>query len=184
MPFARFCFQLLLLGALSGLGTPLFAAEKFPLKQGLHEWPALGGKLFLVVGTYQDTVSYRRTYNFFFKEAKAEEWNQVPVLGRKGNQQFTWQSAVGGEVTIADGTIVARQDGTVYFVVADKRIGQSYQDRGTITVTWYKLTQSGDDQPDDLAYQLKPAFVRDYPNAKQTVEDILAKEVVLQPRKQ
>ena len=181
MPFVRLCIRILFLSLLS---TPLWAAEKFPLKQGLHEWPALGGKLFLVVGTYQDTVSYRRTYNFFFKEAKAEEWNQVPVLGSKGNQQFTWQSAVGGEVTIADGTIVARQDGAVYFVVADKRIGHSYYDKGTITTTWYKLTESGDDQPDAPAYQLKPVFSRDYPNSKRTVEDILAQEVVLQPRKQ
>ena len=171
--------RIILLGLLS---LPAFGADKYPLRQGLHEWPAFGGKLYLVVGTYQDSVAFRRTYHFFVKEASDDAWNQVTVLSKKGSSQPTWESAVGADVTLADGTIVARRDGT-YFVVASKQVKGSYHDKGTIEVTWYKLTQAGDDQPDDPAYQFKPVFTRPYPHSAQTVEDILNKEANLQPKK-
>lgn len=156
------------------------AADTFPLKQGLHQWPALNGKLFLVVGTYQDTTTFKRTYNFFFKAADDDAWNQVPVVNKKNEQEFTWNSAIGADVILADGTVAPRPDG-VYFVVADKRAGSTYHDRGSITATWYRLTESGDDRSDDLAYQLKPVFTRTYPSSKLTVEDILAREAKLRP---
>ncbi|NGZ87440.1 hypothetical protein [Duganella aceris] len=157
-------------------------AEAIPMKQGLHQWPALKGKLILVVGTYQDTTSFRRSYNFYFKDGKDEAWNQVPVRNKAGRMQFEWDSASGAEVTLADGIISPRAD-AVYFIVADKRADQSYQEKGDITVTWYKLIESGDDMPDDPAYQFKPAFARTYPKSAATVEAILSKELSLQPHK-
>jgi len=160
------------------------AADPTPMPQGLHHWPVMGGKLMLVVGTYQDTVSYRRSYSFYFKEARDEAWNQVPVIRKKGEASFPWESASGGEVTIADGIVVPRAD-AVYFVVADKRIGRgsSYHDKGDITATWNKLSQASDDETDGPAYRLQPVFARSYRNSALTVEDVLAREAKLKPAK-
>jgi hypothetical protein len=166
-------------------GSAAFAAvpaETIPMKQGLHQWPALKGKLILIVGSYQDTTSFRRSYNFYFKDGKDEAWNQVPVRNKTDRMQFEWDSASGAEVTLADGVISQRAD-AIYFIVADKRADQGYQEKGDITVTWYKLIESGDDKPDDPAYQFKPEFVRTYPRSAATVEAILNKESSLQPHK-
>lgn len=152
------------------------------MKQGLHQWPVLSGKLILVVGTYQDTTTFRRSYTFYFKDGTEEAWNQVPVRNKAGRAQFEWDSATGAEVTLADGVISRRAEG-VYFIVADKRAEQAYQDRGDITVTWYKLTESSDDKPDDPPYQFIQNFTRVYPKSSTTIEAILSKELSLQPRK-
>ncbi len=170
--------------AIAFSSVPVLAAgpaETVPMKQGLHQWPALKGKLMLVVGTYQDTTNFHRSYTFYFKDGKDEAWNQVPVRNKAGRAQFEWDSATGAEVTLADGVVASRPNG-VYFVVADKHAEQAYQDKGDITVTWYKLSESDDDHPDDPAYQFKPEFTRAYPKSGMTVEAILAKELILQPR--
>lgn len=167
---------------LSLLTANVQAKDTIPMQQGIHQWPALNGKLILVVGTYQDSVTFRRTYNFYFKEAKDEIWNQVPLLNKAARPQSDWYSASGGEVTLADGVVSSRSDG-VYFIVADKRADQGYYEKGEFTVTWYKLVQSSDDRPDDSPYLLKPVFTRNYPKSASTVEAILAKETALQPRK-
>lgn len=164
------------------LAGHVHAADGYPMKQGLHQWNAGGGKLMLVVGTYQDTVTFRRTYSFYFKEAKAEDWNQVPVQGRKGGPSFTWDSATGGEVTLADGVVAQRAD-AVYFIVADKRADRGYYEKGDIFVTWNKLTLSDDAHPDEAPYQFKPVFTRKYPGSASTVDAILGRELTLQPRK-
>jgi hypothetical protein len=172
-----------LLCAVTICGTPaIAAAESIPMKQGVHQWQALKGKLILVVGTYQDTTSFRRSYNFYFKDSKDEAWNQVPLRNKAGRMQFEWDSASGAEVTLADGVISPRAD-AVYFIVADKRAEQGYHEKGDITVTWYKLIESGDDMPGDAAYQFKPEFVRTYAKSAATVESILNKELALQPHK-
>jgi hypothetical protein len=156
--------------------------EGVPMKQGLHQWPAMKGKLILVTGTYQDTTAFRRSYNFYYKDGKDEAWNQVPLLNKAGRMQLEWDSASGGEVTLADGVVSARND-AVYFIVADKRADHGYAEKGDITVTWYKLAQAGDELPDGPAYYLKPEFTRSYPKSAATVESILTKEMSLQPRK-
>ncbi|MFK3737262.1 hypothetical protein [Massilia sp. TN1-12] len=175
------CSVALLAGHALVMAAP---AETYPLKQGLHQWTAGTGKLMLVAGTYQDTTTFRRAYSFYFKEANDDAWNQVPVPDKNKLPQFTWNSAVGGETTLADGIVAARQDG-IYFVVADKRVerNKSYVDKGDIFVTWYKFTQAGDDHPDDPPYAFKPAFTRTYPKTADTVDAILAREASLQPRK-
>jgi hypothetical protein len=100
-----------ILACVLALGGPASAANPYPLAQGLHQWPAAGGKLMLVVGTYQDSTTYRRTYSFYFKEGKDDAWNQVPVPMRTGYPRTTWDSAVSGDATLADGIVVERQDG-------------------------------------------------------------------------
>lgn len=179
MRVTTYLMRLVLLGLLS---MHAYAADRTPMRQGLHEWTAFGGKLYLVVGTYQDSVAFRHTYSFYVKDATDDAWNQVPVLRAKGQRATTWESAVGAEVTLADGMVVAQPDG-IYFVVADKQVKGSYYDKGTIEVTWYKLFQSSDDQPDDPPYQFKPVFKRPYPNSASTVEAILSKEAQLRPKK-
>lgn len=168
------------------LAGPADAADTYPLAQGLHQWPVSGGKLLLVVGTYQDTTTFRRTYTFYFKTANDEAWNQVAAPGNgNGNAgEFTWNSGSHGEFTLSDGITVQRPEG-VYFVVADKRMtkGAGYADKRDINVTWYKLTLADDDHPDDVPYQFKQAFKRSYPQSAQTVDAILAREATLQPRK-
>lgn len=42
-----------------------WSKDVFPMHQGMHEWPVAGGKVTAVVGTYQDTTTFRRSYNFF-----------------------------------------------------------------------------------------------------------------------
>lgn len=170
--------------ALALLAGPVRGADTYPLTQGLHQWPASGGKLMLVVGTYQDTTTFRHSYSFYFKTANDDAWNQVAVPAREGSPQFTWHSATHGEFTLADGVVVQRPDG-VYFVVVDKPMtkGANYVDNRDASATWYKLTIADDDHPDDLPYQFKPVFKRSYPKSAQTVDAILAREATLQPRK-
>lgn len=163
------------------LSIPALAAGTYPLRQGVHEWPATGGKLYLVVGTYQDSVTFRRTYNFYLKEVNNDSWNQISVLNKKGNRSSTWESAVGADVTLADGMVVIRRDGT-YFIIADKQTKGSYHEKGNIVVTWHKLVQAGNNNPDDPAYQFKPMFTRLYPGSELTIEEILNKEILLSPR--
>lgn len=158
------------------------AAEVVPMKQGLHQWPALRGKLILVTGSYQDTTTFHRSYNFYYKDGKDEAWNQLPLLNNAGRMQLEWDSASGGEVTLADGVVTARSD-AVYFIVADKRADQSYYEEGDITVTWYKLVEAGDELPDGPAYYFKPEFTRNYPKSATPIEAILNKEMALQPHK-
>lgn len=172
---------LLLASLLLPLGAG--AAEAQPMKDGLHQWPAMGGKLMLVVGSYQDVMRFHRSYSFYFKEAKGEDWNEVAVIRKSGERAFPWQNAVGGEVTLADGIVVPRPDG-IYFVVGDKHVGKSYYGKGDITVTWNKLMVDPDDKaPDASPYRLAPVFTRAYPKSALTVEAVLARETTLRPSK-
>lgn len=167
------------------LASPSHAADVYPLAQGLHQWPASGGKLFLVVGTYQDITAYRRSYTFYFKTPGDDAWNQVVAPSDvAGGQSFTWNSSTHGEFTFADGIVVQRPDG-VYFVVVRKSLdgAASYADKQTASATWYKLTLSDDDHPDDAPYQFKAVFKRPYPRSAQSVDALLAREAALQPRK-
>lgn len=142
------------------------AADVTPMRQGLHQWPLKEGKLMLVVGTYQDTTSFRRSYSFYFKHARDEAWYQVPVIRKNGESAFPWESASSGEVTLADGILVPHSD-SIYFVVGDKRVGRdgNYYDKGDITATWNKLSLAGDEEADGPAYRLHPVFTRKYPNS-------------------
>jgi hypothetical protein len=181
------CWTALLLvtghaNAAAGAAGAAAAAEALPMKQGLHQWPALGGKLYLVVGTYQDIVHFRRSYSFYFKAQGADTWHQVGVVRKRGLGEFPWESAVAGENTLADGIVVARREG-VYFVVGEKRVKNGYADKGDITATWNKLGEAGDSEPDGPQYRMAPVFTRLYPNTSFTVETVLERETTLRPAK-
>jgi len=155
-----------------------WSKEVFPMQQGLHEWPVPGGKVMVVVGTYQDTVTFRRSYNFYFKAKDQEAWNQVPLVRTADDIDFSPESAGAGDSTIADGIVVS-QGSNVYFVYADKRPA-----KGATAVTWFKFIQSDNAHPDDPVYYFKPVFTRNYPkNSKQAIDDVLVKESTLKPVK-
>jgi hypothetical protein len=86
---------------------PIQSEDNWPTRS--HQWPVLGGHLMLVVGTYQDTVAYRRSYTFYFKEAKQEAWYQTPVFNKKGLPEVEWDSASGDDATLADAFVAARR---------------------------------------------------------------------------
>jgi hypothetical protein len=182
MNFKKFFASIVCMISMQFALFPAASAELIPMKQGMHQWSVHDGKVMATVSTYQDSTTLRHSYNFYFVDPKEGIWNQVPLKNKAGRPQIQWDSAVGGEVTLADGVVSARKEG-FYFIVADKQASQSYQDKGDITVTWYKLTESSDENPDDPPYQLKPDFIRSYPKSAVTVESVLTKELSLQPRK-
>jgi len=164
------------------LTAPACAASTYPMTQGLHQWPVSSGRVMLVVGTYQDGTAFHRNYAFYFKTSDYDDWNQVVIAEPGSEPRFTWDSATHGEYTLADGTVVVRDDAP-YIVVASKPMtnAATYADRRDLVATWYKFSTSSD--PYDPPYTLKPTFKRKYPRSPLTVEDILAHELKLQPRK-
>jgi hypothetical protein len=163
------------------LALPLaFAKDVSPMRQGVHEWSSPSGKLILVVGSYQDTVQFRRSYSFYFQAKGDDTWNQVPIMGNADGMQFSWNSAHGADVTLADGVVVQRKEGT-YFIVASKRSDKGYHDTGTATATWYKFVEADGSNPDVPAYALQPVFTRAYPMVKEGIEPVLTKETTLKP---
>jgi hypothetical protein len=173
----------LFLGALLALSMtmPAYAAKDgVPMSQGLHEWQTSSGKLILVVGSYQDVTSFHRSYNFYFKANGDQDWNQVPLIPKNGGMEFSWESASGGDVLLADAIVVPRKEGT-YFVVASRNSDKGYSEPGAASATWYKFVESDGSNPDQPAYSLQPVFTRPYGKVKNGVEEILAKEALLKP---
>ena len=104
----------LFLGALLAFSmmVPAYAAkDAVPMSQGLHEWQTSSGKLILVVGSYQDVTSFHRSYSFYFKANGDQDWNQVPLMRKNSGMEFTWDSASGGDVLLADAIVVPRKEG-------------------------------------------------------------------------
>jgi hypothetical protein len=166
-----------------GFAQNVLAKDVFPMAQGLHEWKLPAGKVILVVGTYQDTTTFKRSYNFYFQAKNSEAWNQVPILRKPDDLQFTWSSASGGDVTLADGIVSAQASG-VYFIRADKRADNGWYEKGESVVTWFKFSEADNDHPDDPPYSLRPVFTRHYSKTLNlSVEDILNKESALKPVK-
>jgi hypothetical protein len=173
----------ILLHFVAGLTQSALAKDVFPMSQGLHEWQVPTGKVILIVGTYQDTTTFKRSYSFYFQAKNSTDWNQVPILRKQNDLQFEWSSANGGDVTLADGIVSAQASG-VYFIRADKRADNGWYEKGESVVTWFKFSESDNDHPDDPPYLLKPVFTRHYSKALNlSVEDILNKESALKPAK-
>jgi hypothetical protein len=150
------------------------------LPQGIHKWDTPGGKLILVLGTYQDELHYRRNYSFYFQPVgSADDWRQVPVMEKKGLPSIGWNSASLGEISLADGA-VAQRAGAIYFVTASKRAGKgSYYDPGDVTVVWYQLYDAGDNDHDGAAQQFVPVSTRVIRGVPNGVDEVLEKEVQL-----
>ncbi|MGW8391028.1 hypothetical protein [Pseudoduganella sp. HUAS MS19] len=174
----RLCLGVLL--AFSMTMSAYAAKDVVPMSQGLHEWPTGSGKLILVVGSFQDVTSFHRSYSFYFKANGDQDWNQVPLMPKNGGMEFSWESASGGDVLLADATVVSRKEGT-FFVIASRNSDKGYSEAGTASATWYKFVETDGSNPELPAYSLQPVFTRPYGKVKNGVEEILAKEALLKP---
>lgn len=161
-----------------GLPAATWAKDVVPMTQGLHTWPVTSGKLMAIVSTYQDTTTFRRNYSFYFKANGREEWDQVPVIRKREDVDFSPASAGAGDDTTADGIVVA-QGASIYWVYAEQR-----EARGATIVTWFQLVEPDDAHPDDPAHAFRPVVTRSYArNGKQTLAALLVKESSLKPAK-
>lgn len=165
--------------AFATAATP--AKDVFPMPQGVHTYSLSIGKVTLVAGSYQDTTSFRRTYNFFFTPKDDTSFNQVPLVRGQDDLEFTIASAGSGDDTIADGLVV-QQGGKLFFVHAAKGGKKAGKNAGDVTATWFQFAEAPDSEPDGPAYALKPTFTRTYPAAsKLNVDAVLRKESTLKP---
>lgn len=168
----------LLLAACLAIAIPARAAVTSD-QQGLHQWPALDGKLILVNGTYQDTTTYKRSLTFYFQGKSSATWLHVPLVDSDTAPMFTWFSISQGEQTVDDAAVVASAGG-VELVIAETRPGAA----ASITSRIYRLTEAGDNMPDGPAYYFKKISATRYPAiAKLTVEQVLKKEIMSRSKK-
>jgi hypothetical protein len=165
------CMALAAPGAIAAAPASATAAVSSQ-QQGMHQWQVKGGKLILIVGTYQDVTTYKRSLTFYLEGKPGEEWMHVPVIGGPAEQDLTWFSISQGEQTVADAAVVPRA-GSVELVVAETKPGG----RAPVTVRWYRLAEYSDDNPDGPAHYFKKISSSSYPtSAKLTVEQVLKKE--------
>jgi len=147
-------------------------------QQGMRQWQANDGKLILIAGTYQDTMTYKRSLTFYFEDKPGGEWSHVPIIEGKNDHTFTWFTISSGETTVAD-AVVTMQDKDIYLVKADKNPAKE-----ETVVTWFQFWRTGDDFPDGPAYVFKPISTKIYSkNQNLSVEQILKKEVAFKAKK-
>lgn len=181
----------LLLVVCTGMASASSPVHKpsWPMRQGLHEFSVAGGKVMLVVGSYQDTTSFWRSYQLYFVGSGQAEWHQVPRMAKPDDVQFSLTSSGGGDHTLDD-WVALKRGAKFYMVRAVKRTGTTAlakgdvkgEIKGEVKVTWYQLVEASNDVPDAPAYYLKPVFTRHYGGAmKLDVDAVLAKELTLQP---
>lgn len=146
-------------------------------QQGLHSWKIQSGKLFMVAGTYQDTVTYRRSMSFYFQSDGDSEWQQVPIAESRVKLTTDWTSASRGETTLRDAVLVPRGK-VVYLVIASRMV-----DRPTIAVSRYKFALDSDDFPDGPSALFIPLSTTSYQLANvKSIEAVLDKEVTALPK--
>lgn len=173
----------LMCSAASPIAAGVPAKPVLPMKQGSHEWSLPSGKLFLIIGSYQDVINFHRTYNFYFVANNNTDWHQVSIVRKAGEVASSMASASGGDITLRDGLAV-KQGNSFYFIVADKRADKGWAEKGDITATWFKFIESDDADPEGPAYVLKPVFSRTYSKSSDpNVEEVLGKEFLLKPSK-
>ena len=167
-------YRLLLLPAMYiALAAPALA-DVASTRQGLHQWPALGGKLFMVAGSYADTLRYERTMTFYFQDKAGGDWQIVPVAEGPAALTEHWNHAGRGETTVRDGFVAARGD-DVFLVEAavDEK-------RGGVSANWYRLVKDDPAFVDGPAVVLKRVARVPYPRGS-TVEAVLRKEADIPP---
>lgn len=156
--------------------APAVHADVASSQQGLHQWPALKGKLVMVAGTVSDVLRYKRSMTFYFESKPGADWVHVPIIKSRDDQEETWYNVSHGETTMVDGFVAAR-GGDVYLIEA--AVSES---PAGIKASWYKLTTDDPAYPDGPFYLLKPVGQKFYPKTKDlTVESVLKKEVAVKP---
>jgi hypothetical protein len=146
-------------------------------QQGVHSWKTAEGKLFMVAGTYQDAVTYRRSMSFYFQANGESNWRQVPIVESPVDFTTEWTSASRGEATLRDAVVVPRGN-AIYLVIANRVV-----DKPTIAVARYKFSMGGEDYPDAPEALFVPLSASSYPLAKtKSIEAVLDKELVALPK--
>jgi hypothetical protein len=171
----------LFLGSLAAASAasaqPSGARSILSTQQGVHQLPALDGKLILVAGTIADTLTYKRTLSFYFTSKNDTDWLHVPVIESKVDHTLTMYSISRGEEIIVDAAVTVR-DKKVYLV----QVMRNKDGNGGL-VRWFELAEGGDEYPDGPAYVFKPVSSMKY-KAPATVEDVLRTELQRKPVKQ
>jgi hypothetical protein len=160
-------------GAIAAPATKSFVTTS--QQQGMHQWPALNGKLHMVAGANMDSVLYERTMAFYFVQKDGAEWVHVPIVEGKNAFASMLRSAAIGETT-TDDAVVTTHGKDVYLVRAalNKRMGSI----GTIT---YKFGEAGDEYPDGPWFLFKEIGRNSYPPGRISVEEVLQKEARRKP---
>jgi hypothetical protein len=164
-------------GAVAAPAAPVAARITLSAQQGMHQWPALDGKLVLVAGANMDILLYERTLNFYFVQKSGPEWIHVPVVEGKNAFTPTLRSAATGETTTSDAVVVVHGK-DVYLVRA--AFGMK---KASIATTTYKFGEAGDEYPDGPWFLFKEVSRNSYPAAKSSVEEVLQKEAQRKPAK-
>lgn len=166
--------QLLLVPAMYVVLTGAALADVASTRQGLHQWPALGGKLYMVAGTVADVLRYQRTMTFYFQDKSVGDWNIVPVADGPDSLSEQWNHVSRGETTVRDAYVAARGN-DVFLVEAalDEK-------RGTVDATWYRLVKDDPAYVDGPSVVLKRIARVPYPRGT-TVEAVLKKEAAVAP---
>jgi hypothetical protein len=166
--------RILLMPALYAACAGAALADVASTRQGLHQWPALGGKLYMVAGTVADVLRYQRTMTFYFQDKSGGDWNVVPVADSPAALSESWHHVSRGETTVRDGFVAARGDDVFLIEAAldDKR--------GGVDATWYRLAKDDPAYVDGPSVILKRVARVPYPRGT-SVEAVLKKEAAVPP---
>lgn len=140
------------------------------LQQGIHQWPALDGKLVLLVGTLTDTTSYKQSLTFYMVPKGGVEWLHVPIKEGKDVYTVSWMNVNEGDSPELD-AIVTVQDKHTYLIVAGLD-----QKNDSIKLRTFKLVQHGTDVIDEPTYLFKQVADSVQKQANRSVGDALKKE--------
>jgi hypothetical protein len=164
------CCAFLLSACDSVTATPVPLKVITTAQQGMHQWPAFGEKLVLIVGTSTDTTTYKQSITFYMALKSGVEWLHVPIKENKVNYTLTWMNISHGETTDAD-AIVAVHGKEIYLILAalDSK-------NGGIKSRTFKLTENGEEAVDEPGFMFKQVGENIYKQPNLRVEDVLKKE--------
>lgn len=143
-------------------------------QQGIKQWPALGGKLVLVTGTFQDVLTYKRSMTFYFEAKPGDEWNHVPIDESDVDHSLSWFSISRGEDTLEDAVVTTRGS-DIYLIVASRKATSV-----PATAIWYKFVEIDGNINDGAAYQFVPIGSKSHVKTL-SIDDVLKKEGSAKP---
>jgi len=111
-------------------------------QQGIHKWKVAGGTLIGIAGTEADTVTYRRSFSFYFQEKDDAELMHVPIVGGRDDYAMTWYTAGQGDNTDEDAVAVLNNGKLHLIIVARQKSGNA------LKLTKYLLVHDDPDFPD------------------------------------
>ena len=174
--------------AFNAVASPPPAGDVIRFGNGVTSVDILGdGSAGLVVtGTRQnfnahdfDAVSF---YVMAATHGDGKAWNVVPAFN--GSDEKLWLPVSGGADCLLHDLRLVRMAGVRYatLVVADRELGESFDDAAEVTFTFYDLTKNRDGEPGRPLYYFTKVRVSKASRAYCDVGEALAKEIGLGPR--